>query len=581
MKSILINLKRIYLILGNKFIIELSFLIFFNFISTILDLIGFSIILPIIALLTQDNISDKYKFLNPIINHLGNPNKIDLLKYFLFFMIILYIIKNIFLAILNLWQYKFVNNIQVKISNKLLKVYLFQSYEFYFERNTTNLFKNVAHEVGQFEYFILQILQLSTEIPIVIGIIFILFKVDILGTSLLLTTSIFSAFLYFIITNKFTKNIGTKRIKFFEKSNQFLMEGLNGIKEIKVLGVENIFLKNYNKYHSKFSKLNYYNSSMSNYPKLWLEITTIICISGYLIFIIEKNNNINNILPFLSVFTLSSFRLMPSFAKISSAIQNLSYRGSVIQLIFNELNLPQLNNKNVDNCKVEFNKEIIINIEEFKYKTSEDIILKNIQLKIIKNTSIGIIGQSGSGKSTLIDLIIGLIKPNKGSILVDGFDISENDQHLIAWQKNIGYVPQTIYLTDDTLISNIALGIERNCINEKALYNAIKIACLNELINSLPNGLNTIVGERGVRLSGGQRQRIGIARALYRNPPLLILDEATSALDSLTESQVMENINSLGDKTLILIAHRVSTLEKCDVLIKMNSGKINLINQKF
>jgi ABC-type multidrug transport system fused ATPase/permease subunit len=580
MKSILINLKRIYLILGNKFIIELTFLIFFNFISTILDLIGFSIILPIITLLTQDNISDKYKFLNPIIKYLGNPNKIDLLKYFLFFMIILYIIKNIFLAILNLWQYKFVNNIQVKISNKLLKVYLFQSYEFYFERNTTNLFKNVAHEVGQFEYYILQILQLSTEIPIVIGIILILFKVDVLGTSLLLTTSLFSAFLYFIITNKFTKNIGIKRIKFFEKSNQYLMEGLNGIKEIKVLGVENIFLKNYTKYHSKFSKLNYYNSSMSNYPKLWLEITTIICISGYLIFIIEKNNNINNILPFLSIFTLSSFRLMPSFAKISAAIQNLSYRGSVIQLIFNELNLPQLNNKNIDNYKVQFNNEIIINIEEFKYKTSENNILENIQLKIIKNTSIGIIGQSGSGKSTLIDLIIGLIKPNKGNILVDSFDISKNDQHLIAWQKNIGYVPQTIYLTDDTLISNIALGIERDDINEKALYNAINIACLNDLINSLPNGLNTIVGERGVRLSGGQRQRIGIARALYRNPPLLILDEATSALDSLTETKVMENINALGDKTLILIAHRVSTLEKCDVLITMNSGKINLINKK-
>ena len=580
MKSILINLKRIYLILGNKFIIEFTFLIFFNFISTILDLIGFSIILPIIALLTQDNISDKYKFLNPIIKYLGNPNKIDLLKYFLFFMIILYIIKNIFLAILNLWQYKFVNNIQVKISNKLLKVYLFQPYEFYFERNTTNLFKNVAHEVGQFEYYILQILQLSTEIPIVIGIILILFKVDDLGTSLLLTTSLFSAFLYFIITNKFTKNIGTKRIKFFEKSNQYLMEGLNGIKEIKVLGVENIFLKNYTKYHSKFSKLNYYNSSMSNYPKLWLEITTIMCISGYLIFIIEKNNNVNNILPFLSIFTLSSFRLMPSFAKISAAIQNLSYRGSVIQLIFNELNLPQLNNKNVDNCKVEFNNEIIINIKEFKYKTSENNILENIQLKIIKNTSIGIIGQSGSGKSTLIDLIIGLIKPNNGSILVDSFDISKNDQHLIAWQKNIGYVPQTIYLTDDTLISNIALGIERDNINEKALYNAINIACLNDLINSLPNGLNTIVGERGVRLSGGQRQRIGIARALYRNPPLLILDEATSALDSLTETKVMENINALGDKTLILIAHRVSTLEKCDVLITMNSGKINLINKK-
>ena len=580
MNSILINLKRIYLILGNKFIIEFTFLIFFNFISTILDLIGFSIILPIIALLTQDNISDKYKFLNPIIKYLGNPNKIDLLKYFLFFMIILYIIKNIFLAILNLWQYKFVNNIQVKISNKLLNVYLFQPYEFYFERNTTNLFKNVAHEVGQFEYYILQILQLSTEIPIVIGIILILFKVDVLGTSLLLTTSLFSAFLYFIITNKFTKNIGTKRIKFFEKSNQYLMEGLNGIKEIKVLGVENIFLKNYTKYHSKFSKLNYYNSSMSNYPKLWLEITTIICISGYLIFIIEKNNNVNNILPFLSIFTLSSFRLMPSFAKISAAIQNLSYRGSVIQLIFNELNLPQLNNKNVDNCKVEFNNEIIINIKEFKYKTSENNILENIQLKIIKNTSIGIIGQSGSGKSTLIDLIIGLIKPNNGSILVDSFDISKNDQHLIAWQKNIGYVPQTIYLTDDTLISNIALGIERDNINEKALYNAINIACLNDLINSLPNGLNTIVGERGVRLSGGQRQRIGIARALYRNPPLLILDEATSALDSLTETKVMENINALGDKTLILIAHRVSTLEKCDVLITMNSGKINLTNKK-
>ncbi len=577
MRDIFKNINNIYKILGSKFLIEILLLIFCNFFATILDLLSFSIILPMIALLTQDGLTQKYEFLIPLINLLGNPSKADLLKDFLIFMILLYIFKNIFLGILNLWQYRFVNNIQVDISNKLLEVYLFQPYDFFFERNTTKLFKNVAHEVGQFENFILQILQLSTEVPIVLGIVFILFKVDSLGTLFILSASLISALLYFLVTNNFIKKIGIERINFFEKSNQFLMEGLNGIKELKVLGVEKVFLHNYSKYHKKFSRLNYFNSSMANYPKLWLEITTISCVSLYLIFIIDENYKLSNILPFLSIFTISSFRLMPSFAKISAAIQNLTYRGSVIKLIYEELSLPKLNNsKEKYNC-LPFDSHITLKNIDFNYKSSDLKVLKDINLNIKKNTSIGFIGQSGSGKSTLIDLIIGLIKPVHGGIFVDDVDINSNDLTLNSWLKNIGYVPQFIYLIDDTLLNNIALGVSKENIKLDDLNMALNVSCLDELVASLPDGLNTLVGERGVRLSGGQRQRIGIARALYRNPPILILDEATSALDSKTELNVMNNINSLGNKTLILIAHRVSTLNKCDQLISLDSGSLSIV----
>ena len=355
------------------------------------------------------------------------------------------------------------------------------------------------------------------------------------------------------------------------------MEGLNGIKELKVLGVEKVFLNNYSIYHKKFSKLNYFNSSMANYPKLWLEITTISCVSIYLIYIINDTYELANILPFLSIFTISSFRLMPSFAKISSAIQNLTYRGGIIKLIYEELNLPRLEFNSESYSSLPFTSEITLRNIDFNYKSSEVKVLKSINLTIKKNSSVGFIGQSGSGKSTLIDLIIGLIKPVNGGIFVDNININSNEVTLNSWLKNIGYVPQFIYLIDDSLLNNIALGVAEDDINLDNLRMALNVSCLDELVKTLPNGLSTLVGERGVRLSGGQRQRIGIARALYRNPPILILDEATSALDSKTELNVMNNINSLGNKTLLLIAHRISTLNKCDQLISLDLGSLSII----
>jgi ABC-type multidrug transport system fused ATPase/permease subunit len=579
MQTIVDNFRKISWILGKKFVIEFFFLSFFAVMGSIIEILSVSVILPMITILTQNDLATKYPFLRPLLTFLGNPDKIQLLKYFMVLMVGLYLIKGVFFALFNVWQFRFVNKIQVQIAGKLLNSYLYQPYSFHLERNSVQLFKNVSTEVGRFEYFILQILILITEIPIVLGIVFLLFKVEPTGTLFLFGTSVVGSLVYYLATNSFSKRIGKERKVFFERANQYLMEGLNGIKEIKILGVEKLFLAHFQKYHIKFSKVNYYNSSMGSYPKLWLEFITITCISVFIIVTTKPDSNIQNILPFLGIFTLSSFRLMPSFARMSSSVQNLSYRGAVISHIYDELKdgqqyIDSHPEYTIDKKEpIPFNYQIELQNISFRYNTAPANVLENVSLHISKGMSVGIIGQSGSGKSTLIDIIIGLLAPSDGNILIDDANLYASGKSIVSWQSQVGYVPQTIYLTDDTLLNNIAFGIKNEHIDLKAVNKAIEKACLKEFIDSLPEGLQANVGERGVRLSGGQRQRIGIARALYRNQPLLVLDEATSALDSATELRVMNNINEL-DKTIILITHRLNTIERCDMVVRIENGHI-------
>jgi ABC-type multidrug transport system fused ATPase/permease subunit len=309
-------------------------------------------------------------------------------------------------------------------------------------------------------------------------------------------------------------------------------------------------------------------------PRIYLETLTILGITGLIFFMTIQNKPTETFLPVLGIFMAGVFRIMPSINKILSSVQIIKYSESIIENVNKELNLIKSGSKKISNINTNCNFTNKISIENltFKYVGTEKNAIDDINIEIFKGKSIGIIGLSGSGKSTFLDLLLGLHSPSSGKILIDGQNMEDC---MKSWQNQIGYVPQNIYLTDDSFKNNIAFGINEDEINFIDLNNSIKAARVDSFIDSQVDGIETLVGERGVRISGGQKQRIGIARALYKNPNILILDEATSALDTKTENEVMEAVNSLhGIKTIIIVAHRLSTVEKCDIIYKLQGGKI-------
>jgi len=358
------------------------------------------------------------------------------------------------------------------------------------------------------------------------------------------------------------------------KITQHILQALGGIREVLIMGKEDFFIKKFDSHNISQAAIAQKMDTVGVLPRIYLETLTILGITGLIFFMTIQNKPTETLLPVLGIFMAGVFRIMPSVNKILSSVQIIKYSESIIENINKELNLIKLGSKKSStfNNICHFNNKISIESVSFKYLDTDVNAIDDINIEITKGQSIGIIGLSGSGKSTFLDLLLGLHSPNSGKILIDGQNIEDC---MKSWQNQIGYVPQNIYLTDDTFKNNIAFGVNEDEINLLDLNNSIKAARVDSFIEKQVKGIETLVGERGVRISGGQKQRIGIARALYKNPNILILDEATSALDTNTENEVMEAVNSLhGIKTLIIVAHRLSTVEKCDVIYKLQGGKI-------
>ena len=314
---------------------------------------------------------------------------------------------------------------------------------------------------------------------------------------------------------------------------------------------------------------------MQQIPRIFLELVALVGLSLLLFTMLMQDLKINNIIPVIGVFAAAAFRIMPSVNRIIGQFQIIRYGMPIINKIYKEITQINFeeNYLNISDEKILFKDKIQLENVEYSYETRSQIVLSNITFEVPLYSQIGIVGESGSGKSTLVNLMLGLLKPNKGEVKVDGKNIQSN---LKSWQHQIGYVPQNIYLMDDTLKNNIALGEETEDIDDKLIKDAVKLSGLQNFISNLPNGLDTIVGERGAQISGGQLQRVGIARALYNKPKVLILDEATSSLDLDTEKNLMKEIEKLkGTITLIIISHRLSTISNCDKILKIKGGKIN------
>jgi ABC-type multidrug transport system fused ATPase/permease subunit len=352
---------------------------------------------------------------------------------------------------------------------------------------------------------------------------------------------------------------------------QHLQQGLGGVKDVKILGREDYFISEYSEQLTgSAAVVRRYNVSQMM-PRTGLEILTITGLAVLVSTMVVSGEDLSNVLPVLGLFGAAAFRLVPAVSRMVTMVQTIAINRPIVNELFHDLSLRASNSPKRQNHDG-FDQEVEVNDLSFKYETAPTNALSNVSLRVKRGEAVGLVGPSGSGKSTLVDVLLGLMAPASGAVLVDGVNVQDR---IRWWQDQIGYVPQSIFLTDDTLRRNVAFGLPKGAIDDAAVDAAIRAAQLEEFVKTLPLGLETVVGERGVRLSGGQRQRIGIARALYHNPDVLVLDEATSSLDTETEHGVMQAVQALqGEKTVIIVAHRLSTVEYCDRLYRLESSRI-------
>ena len=573
-------IKKVNYILDRTQKLKLIMLLVIIFVGAFVELLGVSSIMPLINVATDPNAVENTWYIAMIRDFFGFTEVKQVVVFLSVFLIGVYIVKNIYITMQYNVQYRFIFNNQRCLAVKMMNAYMHQNYLFHVSRNVAELQRNVTEDVNGFYTVVLNILQLIAEVSVCVVLVIYLMSTDIMTTVVVATLILVFVIFFGIVFKKVLVKKGQENRHVSIRLTKWVLQSFSGIKEIKVMNKEKFFLDNYDKTYKRFTILQRQQTMLSFISRPTMET---MCICGLLITLVVKmmwfDEDITNFIPSLSVFAIAAFRMLPSFNRISGYLSAIMFNKAAVDVLYEDLKeIDELKvNKTVSdvtNARVisKFSKGIDVKDISFQYPNVDKWVLKNLSMHIEPNTSVALIGASGAGKSTLADIILGVLEPQHGTVEVEGMDIKNN---LTAWHQCIGYIPQTIYLMDDTIRANIAFGLDKEQINEEALWTAIKGAQLEQFVKSLPEGLDTIIGDRGVKLSGGQRQRIGIARALYSQPTVLILDEATSALDNETEKEVMEAIDGLkGTRTLVIIAHRLTTIKNCDVIYEVKDGGI-------
>ncbi len=580
MKAIIDIIKKLNYITTPKQKRKLIFVYIVVLIGSFWELLGVAAILPFIETIMTPEASDGKWYTSLIIDMFGATDPMDRMSIMGIFIILIYVIKNVYLMFSSYVQASFSTGVQKELSVRLTSTYLGSSYLFHLDHNSSVLIRSVNQDVmGVFGmYFYL--LRIVSEVFTVGAIsIYIILLDPVLAISLIVILG--SCMVLLVLGLK-------KLMKFFSRQEQncesrmlqYLTQAFNGIKEIMVKNRQGYFVGAFEEAsttNARATKINYFLNSITSY------IYEVVCIGGLFAIVILRLRGTADVSVYmtrLGAVAMAAFRLFPSMGRLTTNTNGMVYNRVRLDYVYDTL-------KEIENDKdyiarlsenkdetMSFEKEVEIKDVVWRYPEGQEDVLKGAGFTIKKGESIALIGPSGAGKTTMADVILGLLKPQKGQILLDGKDVYE---HPAAWAKIIGYVPQAVYLTDDTIRCNVAFGIDVKEIDEKRVWDALEEAQLADFVKSLPEGLETNVGERGVRLSGGQRQRIAIARALYDDPKILVLDEATSALDNETETAVMEAIDSLqGSKTMIIVAHRLSTIRNCNKIFEISGGKATL-----
>ena len=587
-------LSKIWNLVDKKFRLPIFALFLLMAFGMLLEMLSIALVIPILGLLSDQNIIYELPFAEPLLNSIGNPEGDELIIFGFIFLIAVYLFKTIFLTYQN-WQQTFIaTEMTASLSQKLYSIYQNQSWVFHLNRNSAQLIQNVMTEINHLMLgLVLPSIILISEVFILLGVSILIIYVEPILSIFIIIFVFTVVLLFYLIFRKPLLNWGEKRQYHDRYRMQNLQQGLGGIKNIIVYNKEKAFYEDYKVNNFESAKYTRYLTFFSLVPRYLFELLAVIIVSFICFYLLASTSYSSNILPKIGFFAVAGFRLLPSINRINTAITSIRFMYPVIDLLNREvqLKIEKEDNSNTKNL-APMNKKLQFSNISYKYPNSDNYVLDRINFEVKTGETIGIIGESGSGKTTIVDICLGLLKVSDGSVKIDDQPV---DNNIRSWQKQIGYVPQEIFLIDSSIKENIAFGETVSKIDLEKLNKAIKLSNLENYISNLKEGIETMVGERGIRLSGGQKQRIGIARALYRDPRILIFDEATSALDNANEEEVLESIRILNKKTtttMIIIAHNAQTLKYCDKIYQLRDKKIlpplkyseinktNLINEK-
>jgi ATP-binding cassette, subfamily B, bacterial PglK len=564
---------------------KLVWLLLASITASLLEAIGIGLIGPFLNLASHPESIQNSTFLDWAYRQSGVQTSQQFISIVGLVIALVFCFKALVYFLVKAYIYRFSFSQKGKLCSKLIRAYLTVSYTFFLSRNTASIIRNVIIETDKFCYaYMLPLLDGSANFVVVIALIFLLAKTDLVFLAIA-SGVILPVFLLFYTLRKNFRHWGEEASESRNQMVRIINHSLGGVKETRLIGCEQYFEKQMDEQGYRYEIA----ESLFHYSQIIPRISIETILVLFLIILVSVSQTFSNggleaLIPTLSVFAVASLRLIPAASQSIAAIGHLQNATYSVNAIYSDLKETQQQNNHKDKQRnqlsFEFAKQQTMTFKNrielrnitYTYPNVKSSAISNISLNLNKGESIALIGKSGAGKTTLVDVILGLLEPEKGDICVDGVSIYKD---IRSWQNLIGYIPQSIFLMDDTIERNIAFGVPDDLIHIERMNKAIQAAQLTELIVQLPEGLQTVVGERGVRLSGGQRQRVGIARALYHEREILVLDEATSALDNETESLVNEAIRALsGTKTIIIIAHRLSTVEHCDRIYLLEGGGI-------
>ena len=568
---------------------KMVLLVFLMLIGAVLETLGVSMILPVMSVVMEENAVQKHAYLQVICDlfHIAYDDTRTLMILVMVGLIVIFAVKNVFLFFQQKVQLKFVYTNQFATSRRMMINFMEHPYEYYLNADTSVIQRSITSDVNNMYGLILSLLQLVSE-----GIVFVCLIAVSLVSDVMMSITVALLLVVVLAIIKWVlkpimRKAGEENQDYYSGLYKWIDQSVMGIKEIKIANKENYFINEYAKcgegYVNAVQRYNLYNAT----PRLLIETVALAGMIFYMMIQLLSGVQVTAILPQLTLLALVAMRLIPCANRINNHLTSISYFEPFFMGVSDNLQ-EEIRDESIDynaasyQKKVEVQKlEIRHNIQlkdiVYKYPNTETLIFDRANMEIPIGKSVGIVGTSGAGKTTIVDILLGLLQIQSGEILADGVEVRE---HYQSFLKDIGYIPQTIFMIDSTIRKNVAFGVADEDIDDAKVWRALQEAQLDEFVRGLPDGLDTSIGERGIRISGGQRQRIGIARALFEDPEVLVLDEATSALDNETEAAIMESINMLhGKKTLIIIAHRLQTIEKCDMVYRVEKGQVTIERQ--
>lgn len=576
-------LKKMKVLLDQKQKRMMGVILVLMLIGGVLESAGISMLIPVVTLaMSPEKAVEENAYLRVVYEALPLSSPMQFTMLMMVALILVFVGKNLFLFFQNKIQLKFVYTNQFATSRRMMINFMERPYEYYLNADTAVIQRMITSDVNNMYGLILSLLQLTSEIVVFVCIVAVLLVMD--PVMILMVAGLLIVVLLVIkgVLKPIMRKAGEDNQEYYSGLYKWIDQSVMGIKEIKIANRENYFINEYAKcgagYVDAVQKYNLYNAT----PRLLIETLCIAGIVFYLMFLVQGNSDLGDLTAKLGAIGVAAMRLLPSANRINNYLTSISYFEPFFMGVSDSLQEEIHDEKIVyDEAAYRVKQEVekmpvkqVIELKNlvYRYPNSEKLIFDHADMTIPVGKSVGVVGTSGSGKTTVIDILLGLLTLQEGQILADGVEVRE---HYASWLKNIGYIPQNIFMVDASIRKNVAFGVADEEIEDEKVWQALKEAQLDEFVRGLPEGLDTGIGERGIRISGGQRQRIGIARALFEDPEVLVLDEATSALDNETEAAIMDSINRLhGRKTLIIIAHRLQTIEKCDMVYRVEGGKV-------